>query len=83
MARVRAKFYVETVQPNEDGSGTIRLRPVYDGSEENKAFYKYTPGGEITLSTINPQAVEAFEVGAQFYVDFTPAVDPVPPNGDD
>lgn len=75
---VQAKFKVESLQVNEDGGGTVHLRPVTSGSDENADFYKYTPGGDITLSTINPKAMSAFELGAEYYVDFTRAdVQPV------
>jgi len=70
---VRAKFKVQSVDAKEDGSGTITLEPVTSGSEENDAFYKWTPGGSIVLSTINADAVSQFEVGNEYYVDFTSA----------
>lgn len=67
---VRAKFRVIGVIPNEDGSATINLMPVISGSPENEQFYKMTPGGNISLSTINKAAAEQFTDGAEFYVDF-------------
>lgn len=75
---VRAKFYVASVVENdpsnvEDKGYTINLNPVISGSEENKQFYKWTPGGSIQLSTINPIAAAQFEAGKEYYVDFTPA----------
>lgn len=77
MSRVRAKFIVENVALREDG-GTVYLRPVTSGSDENDQFYKYTPGGSIQLSTLNQDAVNSFVVGAEYYVDFTRAdVQPV------
>jgi hypothetical protein len=69
---VRAKFRVDSVQP-ENGGFCIKLSPVTGGSPENDEFYKYTPGGSITLSTINEAAARQFEEGRQFYVDFMPA----------
>ena len=70
---VRAKFKVTTVTPNGEDGGTVWLNPVVNGSEENESFYRYTPGGNIVLSTINQKALEQFEVGDEFYVDFTKA----------
>lgn len=75
---VRAKFYVTSVEPNgaekeEDQGSTVSLSPVMTGSEENENFYKWTPGGNIVLSTINKAAADQFKVGMEFYVDFTPA----------
>lgn len=78
---MRVKFYV--VKKEEflvGGSGlpdtlgyTVELNPVIEGSAENKMFYKYTPAGKITLSTINQKGAGELEVGKQYYVDFTVA----------
>lgn len=79
MATVRAKFYVSEKIDCADQSGLrhptakIVLRPVCGDTPENKQFWKWTPGGEITLHTINTDAADALELGKQFYVDFTPA----------
>lgn len=54
-------------------NGQIRLAPVVGGSAENDSFYKFTPGGSVTLDTINERAAEQFVVGTEYYVDFTPA----------
>ncbi|MDN8617853.1 hypothetical protein [Variovorax ginsengisoli] len=75
---VRAKFKVVSITTsarwNGPGTmGTVKLQPVTSGSEENKKFYEATPSGEITLGTINQDALAQFEIGKEFYVDFTPA----------
>lgn len=44
--------------------------PVAGGSPENDAFYAASPAGQIALSTV---AADHFEVGVEYYVDFTPA----------
>ena len=69
---VRAKFTVAEVTHTTGGS-RIKLQPVVSGSEENKQFFKYTPGGSIELQTINPDAAAQFVPGKDYYVDFTPA----------
>lgn len=69
---VRAKFVCQTNNRSE-GQAEITLSPVTDGSEENKSFFKYTPGGQINLSVVNDSASRQFEVGKHYYVDFTPA----------
>lgn len=72
---VRAKFYVSEVKrvkwQNQEELVTICLHPVVSGSEENKEFYKYTPSGQIELGTINAEAAKQFELGKEFYVDFS------------
>ncbi len=85
---VRAKFYVEEIRrmrtsvPKLDGektnwvSGevqTIILRPVSGGSEENKKFWVASPSGRIELGCANLEAAQLFELGKQYYIDFTEA----------
>jgi hypothetical protein len=57
----------------ENDASKITLSPVTSGSDENKAFYKWTPGGSIELSTVNTEASKQFDPGKEFYVDFTEA----------
>lgn len=70
--QVRAKFRCSEKNQSESGFNLL-FRPVTGGSPENERFYKYTPGGELTLSTINELAAAGFEVGKAYYLDFTPA----------
>lgn len=76
---VRAKMKAYAVTPMHSGNpnetvAEIRLMPVYDdGSAENKSWSKYTPSGEVRLFITNPNAINAFEPGKSYYVDFTPA----------
>lgn len=72
---VRAKFIVTSKTEPAPGEFLVALLPVTSGSDENKEFYRWTPGGRIELSTINPDAAAAFEPGKSVYVDFTPAED--------
>lgn len=65
---VRAKF---TCTANNNGQ--IAMQPVYTGSAENEAFYAATPGGSISLGIVNEAAAAKFEVGKEYYVDFTAA----------
>lgn len=76
---VRAKFKVESKVDNvidETKEGKkITLRPVYDSNpeSENGKFFKLTPGGVVELSTVNEEAAAQFEVGDEFFIDFTKA----------
>ncbi len=69
----RAKFKVTEVTEREGGGHEVKLLPVTGGSPENESFYKWTPGGNISLGTINEEAAKQFKPGKEFYVDFTPA----------
>jgi hypothetical protein len=64
----RAKFKVISKT-----GATVMMEPVYTGSPENEAFWRYTPAGMIRMDIQNPPALDAFVVGAEYYVDFTRA----------
>lgn len=74
---VVAKFYTQSnaEQNNQGGnesqkSNTIQMYPVTSGSEENKKFYKWSPSGELKLTTINPSAAEQFIPGEEKFIVF-------------
>lgn len=69
---VIAKFRCESVTTEGDMS-QVRLCPVTSGSKENEEFFKYTPGGSIDLSVVNPEAAGQFEPGKEYFVTFTKA----------
>lgn len=71
---VRAKFYVVSKSVIGGDNGTrVTLAPVIHGSQENVEFFRWTPGGQISLDTVNDAAAEQFTEGAEYYVDFTKA----------
>lgn len=70
--QVRAKFKVTDKNQNVGGF-EIKMSPVTSGSPENEKFFKYTPGGTVHIMTINADAAKQFEVGQEYYVDFTHA----------
>lgn len=79
---VRAKFYVgEKVtranhphpQATNEPMETVVLYPVNGDTEENKNFFKWTPSGKIEIGILNPEAAKQFEIGKEYYIDFTPA----------
>lgn len=73
----RAKFYVSSLTKQKMGQlgdiGTVVvLNPVMTGSKENEDFYKWTPSGKIEMGTLNEKSAGVFEIGKEFYIDFTP-----------
>jgi hypothetical protein len=74
---VRAKFICQSKIPSGSQT-TVFLSAVYsnkDGSraEENKAFSDATPSGMVQISIANDKpALQQFEVGQAYYIDFTP-----------
>ena len=72
MSTVRAKFIISHIQKNDDGSINVNAHPVTSGSEENKAFNDYTPGGSLQLHIApGKPAQEQFIDGREYYLDFT------------
>jgi len=51
------------------------MSPVYssDPGTENKKFWDATPSGQLTFNTVNLGAVESLELGAEYYIDISPA----------
>lgn len=75
--KTRAKFLVRSIERAYDWSGkevhTVKMTPVSDGSEENKRFWATTPQGKIEIGCANAEVAEAFELGAEYYVEFSKA----------
>lgn len=78
MSDVRAKFIVRAKEASIYAGQeltTVKLDPVYspDPKSENGKFWNFTPMGKIELGTINKAAADAFELGKEYYIDFTRA----------
>ena len=54
---------------------TVVLSPVFsdDPNSENHRFWKASPSGKIELGCANLEAAAMFELGKEYYVDFTRA----------
>jgi hypothetical protein len=54
---------------------TLNMTPVMasDASPENRAFWQASPSGSLQLGVVNKAAWDHFELGREYYVDFTPA----------
>ncbi len=67
--RVRAKFRCGA----KEGS-TVFMHAVYseDIQSEDGRFTKATPWADLKMNVDNPDAAIQFEVGKDYYVDFTP-----------
>ena len=77
---MRAKLRVSGVVPYDGGENlsfsAVSKNEGYpeDGSDENNTFAKFTPSAELNMTVNNPNLLGKFEVGQEFYVDFTPVV---------
>jgi hypothetical protein len=72
---VRAKFVVVSVSSVQhhrcEKQESVEMQPVIGSSEENKSWSKYTPSGSLKMTITNPEAMAQFELGKEFYLDFT------------
>ena len=74
---VQAKFKCTSMTKQEDWSKkgpyqySYKFSAVTSGSPENETFWKYTPSGTIDISAIRD---DLFEVGKEYYVNFSPFV---------
>lgn len=78
--KTRAKFKCVAIAKREGYNGdafhhAASFQVCYAGNPENKAFFASTPSGSIEISTVR---ADHFEVGKEYYVDFTPATVPAP-----
>ena len=74
MSKVRAKFQCVEIKHmfgNPDGSAEIRMIPVYGNGEANKEWSKWTPSGELKMLITNPEAIAAFDLGGEYFLDFS------------
>ncbi len=74
--KLRSKFTCHSVK--DEGYGElVNLTAVYGtddkDNEENNQFSEATPSGELTMMVSNPDAKGFFEVGKDYYLDFTEA----------
>lgn len=72
---VRGKFVLQVKSENmwSPTARVLKFSAVCNGTEENRNFHKYTPSGTLEMTVDNPTALEYFELGKAYYLDFTKA----------
>jgi hypothetical protein len=61
------------VTHHEGGGKTLKFEARYDSTDtEHQRFTQATPWGTIEMQIDNPAALEQFEIGKQYYADFSP-----------
>lgn len=71
---MRAKFKVESIRKMESGQEQAEMYAVTDdGTEENRRFNKYTPGGRLNIMIDNPGAQGFLQPGKSYFLDFSAA----------
>lgn len=79
MPTMRAKFRVANVEKFESCEvlqfSAVGPNGAYpdDGADENNTYARWTPSAECRMTVNNPALFGKFEIGQEFYVDFTPA----------
>lgn len=66
---VRAKVSCDSLEGNQVFFRTV-YEPDASKDSENARFTKASPWGEIKMNIDNPKALEQFQVGKYYYVDF-------------
>lgn len=74
MPKMRCKVKLTSLSHAYSNGVSVKFVPVSGDTPENKTFHAATPGGqfEATLSEQAAKALGAFELGKEYYVDFTP-----------
>jgi len=73
---VRAKLILTSIVSHSwsKESKTLKFSAQYDPSiPEDQRFQKATPNASAEFQIDNPTALEQFELGKSYYVDFSPA----------
>ena len=68
---MRAKFYCDLIEEVGHGVEVSLSAVTDDGTPENKSFNTATPSGDLKMWIDNPDAVDFFEVGKTYYLDFS------------
>jgi hypothetical protein len=79
MRAMRAKFKITYIERKYVLTETIYFTAVSksegypeDGSDEDNTFARWTPSAELRMIITNPDLIDKYLPGDQFYVDFTP-----------
>lgn len=70
---IRCKFRLDSITHTAQYGANVKFSPVTGGSEENKKFFKYTPGGTLEFNTVNEEAIAGLKLGGEYYLDIVPA----------
>lgn len=78
MDKTQAKFMCQRVDESKYAGGKstkIVLTAVtpYNSDWDSKVFWDATPSGTVELQVVNERAIEYFEPGQKYYVDFIKA----------
>jgi len=73
---VRAKFKCERVEKGFSGDDpyvSVHFGAVIDDGPENKSWSKWTPSGQLQMTISNPNLIDHFVPGKEYFLDITEA----------
>ena len=75
--KIAARFWVKEIvnhHVQEPGAvcATVKLAAAYNNGKGNEDWSKWTPQGDISMMITNPKAIEGFELGKSYQVEFPP-----------
>lgn len=73
MTRCKFRLQSKRVQDGPNPTAELTFWAVTSGSKENEEFFRYTPSGQLTLCVVRPEVAEQLTVGAEYYLDISPA----------
>lgn len=73
MRTLLAKFKVGSVTDYGNNNVEANLSAVTNTCEENKTFSIYTPSASVKMHITNPDALDFFEPGQEYVVEFKKA----------
>lgn len=75
--KIRAKFFCQSTTAHAYGGKDVFLTAVSgkpgEKMNEDAGFNKATPSGEVKMRIDNPAAVDFFQPGKSYYLDFEEA----------
>ena len=80
---VRAKFTCDSIIPQGNGDKSVQFHAVYSHDGENASFSTSTPSGQLSMwINASTPAVDYFQQGKDYYLDFTECIIDQPPDSD-
>ncbi len=75
---VRAKFRCMSIQHIHTGSAdcsvaNVVLAPVWEQDGVNRKWSQATPQGKLEMTITNAEAIGAFELGSEYFLDISQA----------
>ena len=77
--RAKMRLIAEKVWADSAATGAkvYSFSAQYSNSPEDNSYSKYTPSASFEMTIDNPAVQAKLKLGATYYVDFTPVLNPV------